>query len=121
MTWPSGQYQAGIRWPHHSWRERFQSRMFVSQCSQTASNRSGTIRVPPSRVAASERSASGFVRRNHWVFSRGSMTSFERWQRPISISCGLRPDEVAAGVEVGHDPRAGHEPVEARVAVAAPR
>ena len=20
VTWPSGQYQAGIRWPHHSWR-----------------------------------------------------------------------------------------------------
>jgi hypothetical protein len=34
-TWPSGQNQAGIRWPHHSCRETFQSRMFVSQCSQT--------------------------------------------------------------------------------------
>ena len=36
-----------MRWPHHSWRLTFQSRMFVSQCSQVFSNRSGRIRVRP--------------------------------------------------------------------------
>ena len=50
---PSGQYQAGIRCPHHSWRLTFQSRISVSQCSQTFSNRSGMIRVRPLLVAAS--------------------------------------------------------------------
>ena len=44
VTWPSGQYQAGIRWPHHSWRETFQSRMLVIQCSQVFSNRVGQDR-----------------------------------------------------------------------------
>ena len=27
----SAQYQTGMRWPHQSWREMFQSRMFSSQ------------------------------------------------------------------------------------------
>ena len=107
VTWPSGQYQAGIRWPHHSWRETFQSRMLVSQCSQVFSNRSGRIRVRPDRVASSARSASGPVRMNHWVLSRGSMMSLLRWQRPMTISCGCWPHEVAARLEVGHDRRAG--------------
>ena len=88
VTWPSGQYQAGMRWPHHSWRETFQSRMLVSQCSQVFSNRSGRIRVRPLRVASSARSASGVVRMNHWVLSRGSMMSLLRSQRPMTISCG---------------------------------
>jgi hypothetical protein len=26
------QYQAGMRWPHHSWREMHQSLMLVIQC-----------------------------------------------------------------------------------------
>ena len=47
VTWPSGQYQAGMRWPHHSWRDTFQSWMLVIQCSQVFSNRSGTNRVRP--------------------------------------------------------------------------
>ena len=91
VTCPSGQYQAGIRWPHQSWRETFQSRMLVSQCSQVFSKRSGRIRVRPDRVASSARAASGPVRMNHWVLSRGSMTSLLRWQRPMTISCGRWP------------------------------
>ena len=31
VTWPSGQYQTGIRWPHQIWREMHQSRMFSIQ------------------------------------------------------------------------------------------
>ena len=89
--------------------------MFVSQCSQTFTNRSGRIRVRPLRVASSARSASGAVRMNHWVLSRGSMTSLERWQRPMTISCGSLADEVAARLEVGEDPLARLVAVEAVV------
>ena len=56
--------------------------------------------------------ASGPVRTNHWVFSRGSMTSSLRWQRPMTISCGDLGLEVAARREVGHDPRPCLEPIE---------
>src|SRR3970040_2881295 len=62
VTWLSGQYQAGIRWPHQSWRLTFQSWIEVIQCSQTFSNLGGTIRVRPARVAASAAAASGAVR-----------------------------------------------------------
>ena len=78
VAWPSGQYQAGMRWPHHSWRDTFQSRMPVSQCSQTFSKRSGRIRVRPDRVAWSAAAASGPVFTNHWVLRRGSTTSWLR-------------------------------------------
>ena len=75
VTCPSGQYQAGMRWPHHSWRLTFQSRIVVSQCSQVFSNRAGRIRVRPDRVASRARAASGPVRMNHWVLRRGSTMS----------------------------------------------
>ena len=96
VTCPSGQYQAGIRWPHHSWRLTFQSRIPVSQFSQVFSKRSGRIRVVPARVAASAASASGRVRMNHWVLIRGSMTSSLRWQRPMTISWGTDPTRSPA-------------------------
>ena len=68
VTCPAGQYHAGIRWPHQSWRLTFQSRISVSQCSQTFSKRSGRMTVSPFRVAARAASASGFVRTNLVVF-----------------------------------------------------
>ena len=111
VTWPSGQYQAGIRWPHHSWRETFQSRMFVSQCSQVFSKCSGTIRVRPARVAASAFAASGSVRMNHWVLSRGSITSSRALAAPDDHLVGRLAGEVAARGEIGQDrgaaPRTG--------------
>ncbi len=91
VTCPSGQYHAGIRWPHHSWRLTFQSRIVVSQCSQVFSKRAGRMRVRPDRVASSARAASGAVRMNHWVLRRGSTMSVLRWQRPTTISCGALP------------------------------
>ncbi len=90
-TWPSGQYQAGIRCPHHSCRDTFQSRMPVIQCSHVLTNRSGRIRVSPPRVASSADAASGPVFTNHCVLRRGSTTSSLRWQRPMTISWGLTP------------------------------
>ena len=91
VTCPSGQYQAGIRCPHQSCRDTFQSRMLVIQCSHVFSKRAGRIRVLPSRVAASAFAASGSVRMNHCVFRRGSITSLLRWQRPMTISWGFSP------------------------------
>ena len=73
-------------------------------------------RPPGPRVASSARAASGSVRMNHCVLRRGSMTSSLRWQRPMTISWGCSSDEVAAGVEVGHDRLAGLVAVEAVVA-----
>ena len=46
------------------------------------------------------------------------MTSFERWQRPMSISCGSLPFEVAPRVEVGDDAPSRLVPVQPGVAVA---
>ena len=105
-----------MRWPHHSWRDTFQSRMLVSQCSQVFSNRSGRMRVRPWRVASRARAASGPVRTNHWVLSRGSMTSLLRWQRPMTISCGVSPARSPRRLEVGDDRRPRGEPVHPVVA-----
>ena len=88
VTWPSGQYQAGMRWPHHSWRLTFQSRMFSIQSKKTFSKRGGTILVRPPRTASMARAAIGFTSMNHWVIRRGSTTSSLRWQRPSTRSCG---------------------------------
>ena len=90
--------------------------MFVIQCSQTFSNRSGRIRVRPLRVAASARSASGPVRMNHCVLSRGSMTSFDALAAADDHLVGPRADQVAARLEVGEDPLARLVAVEAVVA-----
>ena len=43
----SSQYHTGMRWPHQSCREMFQSRMFSSQCTYTPSQRSGRMRIAP--------------------------------------------------------------------------
>ncbi len=74
----ASQYHAGIRCPHHSWREMFQSRISVSQCSYTLPHRSGTNVSLPSRYAWSAGSASGRIFTNHWSESRGSTTVWQR-------------------------------------------
>ena len=88
--------------------------MLVSQCSQVFSKRSGRIRVRPDRVASSARAASGRVRMNHCVLSRGSTTSSLRWQRPMTISWGASATRSPRAVEVGHDPRRGRRSGPAR-------
>ncbi len=50
-TVPSGPYQAGIWWPHQSWREMHQGWMFSSQSKKVFSQFFGTKRVRPSRTA----------------------------------------------------------------------
>ena len=48
-------------------------------------------------------SAMGLTLMNHCVLMRGSMMSLLRSQRPMTISCGLLANEVAARIEVGQD------------------
>ena len=59
VTCPSAQYQAGISWPHQSWRDTHQSRMFVIHSSYVFFQSSGVKRVSPRSVAATAFSASG--------------------------------------------------------------
>src|SRR5450755_690639 len=81
VTWPSGQYQAGISWPHQSWRETHQSRMFRIHSSYVFFQRSGTKRVSPASVAATAFSARGATFTNHWSETSGSTIVSHRWQR----------------------------------------
>src|SRR6185437_12152700 len=74
----ASQYHTGMRWPHHNWREMFQSRMFSIQFTYTASHRSGSTRSRPARNASSAGLASGAMRTNHWSDKRGSTTVSQR-------------------------------------------
>src|SRR5690606_39247840 len=74
--WP--QVHTGIRWPHQSWREMHQSRMFSIQCKYCLLNRSGTKRMRPSLTAWIAGSASGFILTNHWSETKGSTTLPQR-------------------------------------------
>src|SRR5580700_8619928 len=57
----SPQYQAGIRWPHQSWREMHQSRMLRIHSKYSVRRFSGTISTSPRSTAAIAGSASGFI------------------------------------------------------------
>ena len=74
----ASQYQAGMRCPHQSWREMFQSRISVSHFSYTLPQRSGMNRTLPSRCAFSAGSARPFMSTNHWSERRGSTTVPQR-------------------------------------------
>ena len=106
VIWPSGQYQAGIRWPHHSWRLTFQSRISVSQCSQTASKRSGTIRVWPAPGGGQ----GAFGQRLRADEPLGLQARLDDVVAALAAAdqhlVGHRRDEVAARVQVGQDPPA---------------
>ena len=52
VTWPSGQYHAGMRWPHQSCREMFQSRRLSSQPTYARCHRSGQNVMRPSSAAS---------------------------------------------------------------------
>src|SRR4029078_11036030 len=58
ITSPHSQYQAGMRWPHHSWREMHQSLMLVIQCMYVFVHSSGTNFVLPCSTALTPSSAS---------------------------------------------------------------
>jgi hypothetical protein len=67
VMWPSGQYHAGMRWPHHSWRLTFQSWMFSIQSKNTLRWCAWTNFVRPSLTAAMPCRPSACVLTNHCV------------------------------------------------------
>ncbi len=91
VTCPEEQYHAGISWPHQSWRETHQSRMFFIHSSYVFFQSSGTKRVSPRSVARTAFSASGPIFTNHWSETSGSRTVSQRWQRPIGRTCDFSP------------------------------
>ena len=78
-TWTSvPRYQTGIWWPHQSWREMHQGRMFSSQSRYRRAWLSGWIWTRPSRTASIAGRASSSMRMNHWSEISGSIRSPER-------------------------------------------
>src|SRR5579883_2975854 len=73
MISPHSQYHAGMRCPHHTWREMHQSRMLRIHSKYSVRRFSGTISMSFRSTAAIAGSASGFIFTNHCVEARGSM------------------------------------------------
>jgi hypothetical protein len=71
-------YQAGIWWPHQSWRLTHQGWIFSSQLYQVFFHVSGTTRMSPERTASSAGPASVLASTYHWSVSHGSITTPER-------------------------------------------
>ncbi len=86
-TRPSSVYQAGIWWPHQSWREMHQGLMFSSQCSQVFTQVSGTSVRRPSCAASSACRAMPDTSQNHCVDTIGSIGSPPRWLWPTLWVC----------------------------------
>src|ERR1700676_4892206 len=74
----SAQCQAGMRWPHQSWREMHQSRMFSIQLKKVLFQFSGTKAMRPEFTASRTLAASGLVLTNHCVETSGSTMVLHR-------------------------------------------
>src|SRR5215471_139030 len=74
----SWQCQAGIRWPHQSWREIHQSRMLYIHSLYVLTQLAGTNWIRPLSTTSIAFSASGFMRTNHCVEIRGSTMVLQR-------------------------------------------
>ena len=82
----SSQYHAGMRWPHHNWREIVQSRIFSSQFTYVLVKRSGTNSTSWSLTTLRAGSASGFISTNHCLDTIGSIIVLQREQWPTAWS-----------------------------------
>mmetsp|Transcript_13020 Transcript_13020/g.54545 ORF Transcript_13020/g.54545 Transcript_13020/m.54545 type:complete len:202 (-) Transcript_13020:1474-2079(-) len=82
---------AGMRWPHHSWREMHQSRMFSSQPNHVRSCICGMISSRPSRTASQASAAICLQSTHHCGLIMGSITSLEREHRPRRILLSFTP------------------------------
>src|SRR5580693_3889587 len=80
----SPQYHAGMRCPHHSWREMHQSRILRIHSKYSVRRLSGMSSTSPRSTAAIAGSASGFIFTNHCVEARGSMMVPQRSQAPTA-------------------------------------
>ena len=74
----ASQYHTGMRWPHQSWREIGQLRMFSIQWAYVLTQPRGTILMRPSRTALRAGSASGLTWTNHCLETSGSTTVLQR-------------------------------------------
>src|SRR5438477_12906398 len=79
-------YHAGIRWPHHSWRETHHGWMFSSQLNQVLAQVSGTILISPFLTAWSAGSASLAASTYHWSVSHGSIVTPERSPNGVGMT-----------------------------------
>ena len=86
-TLPSSAYQAGMRWPHQSWRETVHGWMFSSQLNQVFFHVSGTTAMSPDRTASIAGLARVAASTYHWSVSIGSITTFERSPNGCMIAC----------------------------------
>src|SRR5690606_5445002 len=75
-------YQAGIRCPHHSWREIHQSFTFSIQCLYEAKNFSGISLMVPFSTYSKAGFASWSILQNHCIESLGSMAASVRSEKP---------------------------------------
>ena len=79
VWWPSGQYQTGMRWPHHNWREMFQSRRLSIHWRYGLTHRSGENATRPSSTAAFAGAFRLATFTNHcWPESQGSTSVSQR-------------------------------------------
>ncbi len=81
---PSGEYQTGIRCPHHSCRLMHQSRRLSTHWKYRPRSDSGSITTRPSRTASAAAFASVSTRTHHCSDSRGSTTVSQREQCPTA-------------------------------------
>jgi hypothetical protein len=82
VTWPSGQYQIGSWWPHHSCRETFHGRIAFSQSSATRLCTSGWKVTRPDSIASIAAAAIGFMSHHHCSETSGWTRVPERSQWP---------------------------------------
>ncbi len=75
---PSGPYQAGIWWPHQSWREMHQGWMLRIHSKKVFSQWRGTNTVAPRSTACIAGLASSAAFTYHWSVRHGSMTTPDR-------------------------------------------
>ncbi|SLI05423.1 Uncharacterised protein [Mycobacteroides abscessus subsp. abscessus] len=81
-TSPSGPYQIGMRWPHHSWREMVQSCMLSTHSNQRGSWLAGWMTTWPLRTASPAALASASTLTHHCIDRRGSIGSPVRSECP---------------------------------------
>src|SRR5436305_13889103 len=87
---PDGEYQTGIRCPHHSCRLMHQSCRLSTQPKYRPANSGGLTCTRPSRTAAPAASASGPTRTYHCSDSLGSIGSPDRSECPTECRYGRR-------------------------------
>src|SRR2546421_1803476 len=82
MSWQPRQCQAGMRWPHHNWRDTHQSRMLYIHSKYVLVQLAGMNSIRPDSTTAMAFSASGFIFTNHCVERSGSTTVLQRSHFP---------------------------------------